>query len=1187
MFKTKTLPLIFSLVATLAGVFTCAARAADEPETDPAELAKQYDRLRSQRFYRHASSLYENVYRYTQMDQSQIKPHDEFVRAFYEGRWDEIRQTLDKLPDALADTIFNRMLDDLAGRNVPVFTLDDFLAFADACPSELNSDRIRKLGLILRVAVAKEQEVWLKQALKKGTRHLGGGGAKGLNTGRVLMHANFDDLARQYLPDMLAASEIEDQAIRDEIVNFLGSQEELERFQQTRIADLWEQHAKTLNDAQADNGRKQQAADQLSDLLGKAPITSLEPWIRSLLGKNADAALRLASALGKRAQGKINDADTARRANNLRSQKCILAVAAEGNDLSKAPWNHMAAAMADWWVHEAEHTFEQHPSYRQVSRPRPHVAPGDLLDAAPDGIWAEALSASLRDRIDVCMSKAVLVSDQYEEATNLIVQIAARNPDAGISLAEEYLKAWAHRHDPHIPEAIRRKHSLPGDARIMVTPIMMEKNVASLAAMMDIFRSKKIHPRNGELIVEAFNVCYSHADVYRRTHIEKVFGPINQMDEDIFSRMITMMTEGLSSRWRKMEIQEASGTGRSQQETLDMVRTGYQTAIDMIDERSEKQPDAWSTLTLAGSLQSDWADFEYYQQLVSDNATNRMEAFRDKNSKAEKYFTRGAEVYAKQVPGLNRSQYSIRAYLDWFHSLLGITTNGSLNLSKPLDRRALNRIHEMLRSLPNDAGKAHVDMLARHVNSRLEDTENPLHEELKYKYLAGSLVITKSSPFSFQANDKVNYYDELLDEIRLETRVDGPNTIHRDHQFGIILSVHHTEAMGRMANFGEYLTNEFPRDTRPSSRPQPLVTTYRMIEAQGQRDELDLNIREALGLFFDVEAIVFSPKDVAPRPTERPAWEETVLAYVHAKAKDCSVDKIPRIQMNLKFLDMTGPVTISAESAETMIKVTDKRTPPRPFHRVDLTQTLDTRNLASTEEVLLEVKATACGLVPEIDELLDMDSFGQQLPIARIDPHEGTLVRQVNSWGDTVHVVSEREWTIALDAAKLVKEPHRMDLKLPASKVSDAAVKYQTFVDMDLVDLDEPVATVGEGAVLAKPIVEVAFSEPWVPYALAGGGAVLLLIFIAVVVRVIRGPRQRPLRARDVFHMPQQIDGFVVVQLLRALAGSELVRLSTKQRDEMQEEIKRIQATCFGSNGSGLSNEELRQVAKKWLRIAC
>jgi hypothetical protein len=225
--------------------------------------------------------------------------------------------------------------------------------------------------------------------------------------------------------------------------------------------------------------------------------------------------------------------------------------------------------------------------------------------------------------------------------------------------------------------------------------------------------------------------------------------------------------------------------------------------------------------------------------------------------------------------------------------------------------------------------------------------------------------------------------------------------------------------------------------------------------------------------------------------------------------------------------------------------------------------------------------------VPEINELVDMDALGQQLPVARIDPHEGTMVRQVNSWGDTVHVVSEREWTIALDAATLVKEPHRIDLNLPASKISDATVKYQTYVDMDLVDLDEPVATVGEGPMLAKPIAEVAFSEPWVPYAMAGGGAFLLLIIVLAIVRVIRGPRQRPLRARDVFHMPHEIDGFVVVQLLRALAGSELVRLSTKQRSEMQQEIKRIQATCFGAAGSELSDDELRQVAKKWLRIAC
>ena len=73
-----------------------------------------------------------------------------------------------------------------------------------------------------------------------------------------------------------------------------------------------------------------------------------------------------------------------------------------------------------------------------------------------------------------------------------------------------------------------------------------------------------------------------------------------------------------------MEVQLESGTRRSQQETLDMVRTGYQTAIDMIDERCAKHPEDWQTLTLAGSLLSDWGDFEYYQQLAGDASTDRM-----------------------------------------------------------------------------------------------------------------------------------------------------------------------------------------------------------------------------------------------------------------------------------------------------------------------------------------------------------------------------------------------------------------------------------------------------------------------------------------------------------------------------------------------------------------------------------
>lgn len=1180
------------LVAVLAATSASGRSAAEnDPEAakrEAEELRKQYSRLVRERYYRQAAVLYSQIQQYAQKEPDKLDSADRFFQAFYEGNWDEIRQTLERLPADFASEVYNRMLGDLAGRSAPLLTLDDFLGLADACPGELDTDRIRKLGLLLRVAVPAEQEIWLKQALQKDTRQLGRDGPKRVNTGRILMHAGFDELARTYLPGVAEAAQIEDEAVRDEIVNFLASQEELEQFQQSRIARLWMQQASVLTAPESDNVKRQQAADQLADLLGKAQAASFEPWIRDLGQRDLAAVLSLAIALGKRAHGKTADADVTLRTNHLAAQKTLLQCADEKIDLSKAPWDSVAAAMADWWINEADHTFNVHPGYRTTSGNKPHVVPGELLVSAPDGRWAEALPATIRERIEYCLAKAVLVSDQYQDAAQRIVALAGRNPAAAVTLAEEYLQAWAYRHNPEVPEAIRRKYNLSAEARIAVTPIMMEKNIAGLAEIMDLFRASGIPPRNAELLVGAFDVCYSKAEVYRRTHIERVFGPIDGMGDDVFFHMIRMMTQGLSSRWRTMEVQLDSGTRRSQQETLDMVRTGYQAAIEMIDQRCAKHPQDWKALTLAGSLLGDWGDFEYYQQLAADTSTDRMAEFREKNSLAETHFARAAEVYAQQVEKLTPRQFSIDVYLAWFHSLLGINSDGRLNLSKPLDRRALNALRDALRGLPQPVAQAHINLFAKHVQARTEDTEHPLHEELKYKYLAGSLVMTKESPFAFQAGDKVAYYDDLLDETRLTTRVDGPNTICRDHEFGIIVSVQHTEALGRMADFGKYLVNELPPANSPArkSLEKSLVPTYRMGALQGRRDELELNIREALGLFFDVRAIAFSPKDVQPRATDQSGWEETVLAYIQVKAKDASVDKIPRIQMSLEFLDLTGPVRITTESAETMIKVTDQPTAPRPYDRVELTQILDSRSLDTTEEVLLDVKATACGLVPDLEQLFDLDAFGQQLPIARIDPHEGTVLRQVNSWGDTVHAVSERRWTVVLDAANLVAPPRRIELQLPKPKI-EAKVAHQAYVEMDLVDLDEPVATVGKGEAVVATAERSNSDARRLLYIGAGGGAILLvLVLLAVIWRASRS-RPRPLRAADVFRLPSEIDGFVVVQLLRALGGSELVRMSSAHRSEMQQDIHRIQASCFGDNGPGkLSEDELRLVARKWLRVA-
>ena len=101
---------------------------------------------------------------------------------------------------------------------------------------------------------------------------------------------------------------------------------------------------------------------------------------------------------------------------------------------------------------------------------------------------------------------------------------------------------------------------------------MMERNIAGLAKMMDLFRASGIPPQNGELLVGAVRHLLQQGRGLPATHIEKVFGPIDRMDDEVFFPMIRTMTQGLSSRWRTMEVQLESGTRRSQQQTLEMVR---------------------------------------------------------------------------------------------------------------------------------------------------------------------------------------------------------------------------------------------------------------------------------------------------------------------------------------------------------------------------------------------------------------------------------------------------------------------------------------------------------------------------------------------------------------------------------------------------------------------------------------
>jgi len=236
----------------------------------------------------------------------------------------------------------------------------------------------------------------------------------------------------------------------------------------------------------------------------------------------------------------------------------------------------------------------------------------------------------------------------------------------------------------------------------------------------------------------------------------------------------------------------------------------------------------------------------------------------------------------------------------------------------------------------------------------------------------------------------------------------------------------------------------------------------------------------------------------------------------------------------------------------------------------------------------LEIKAVAGGLVPELDQLLDLDALKKAVGVKQINAHEGLQLKELNTWGVQVGPRSERLWTLVLngDAIRAAEGP--TEFQFPPVKSKDFALVCQSYNEMDLATLPQPsvklgrASTGGGGGVLMKPGRN--------PYLWLGVGAVAVLVLGGMIYSLVKrgaGDGEAPLRARDVFKMPADVDGFAVVALLRRLRTSPLVQLGEAQQQELQQDLQRVQQTCFGGAGSKMSEAELRGLVEKGLRAAC
>jgi hypothetical protein len=179
----------------------------------------------------------------------------------------------------------------------------------------------------------------------------------------------------------------------------------------------------------------------------------------------------------------------------------------------------------------------------------------------------------------------------------------------------------------------------------------------------------------------------------------------------------------------------------------------------------------------------------------------------------------------------------------------------------------------------------------------------------------------------------------------------------------------------------------------------------------------------------------------------------------------------------------------------------------------------------------------------------------------------GANVSKFDEDGDAIAVVSERNWTVALQAREgLAELPKRF--RFGAAKAAAAEMVYQRFQDADVQAAAPEIALEREYG---------RRDWGWQPWAVAAGVGFLGVAGAAAYL----GLRRR--RAPAGTALPGTLTPFTVLSFLTRVRAAG--KLSDHQRAELDQCIAVLEAHYFAAPTNG-HNPDLRQVAERWLFAA-
>jgi hypothetical protein len=1043
-----------------------------------------------------------------------------------------------------------------------VFAPADVVGLAALRRGDLDKDNLQRLGSILSQALASGHQIETFLDSVRPSLDEEGAPFSRRSLAHVLVHAGLPFHLEGLLPTLEEAREKDDRDGLNLLSRFF-----LARFEEDKktewLEQAWHATQAVLAVGEVDEAAKAEALTRAVDIAPKIREELGSRWLDESFSSRPERGMEILATIGAATSTKLaaEPMNSERRLKLLELQstatKALLAAAPQLAD----QWKRELEVLADAWLREALFTYQNDDSTslgprqerdvygnffyydynmsRRGNMPTP-LRTDKVLETRPSDDWLARIDPTLQPRFQMIFAQLLLKVGEEGLAFPYIESLARTLPTQAEALVAEFLRVWIANHDPNAASRRQNRYVYffgfeERASGIPLTRSKQDRNLRELGEWVTRLRTLGVEI-DKEQLAQAFKTAHSSAEVYRLGTVEQIFGPMETLDPEMLAGLVQTMRANLLEVWRDPALQKEKQTGRKQQDIEAEVKRGYELARGTLGKALDKHPSDWRLWLAQAAIEHD--ENNYAASLKKDTQ------FSARRDSAFETFAKAADMYAGSLDKLDPEKESTEVYEYWFYAALGACDLKAIEPKHVLAAAQITAIEERLAALPKERAERHLSKFASTLFSRMSNA-NP---GVKFRYAREGLAIVGDHKLARDVKSVYDYYTDLVTEIQLVTSIDGSTRVGHGQPFGLRVDLRHTREIERESGgFGKYLQNQ---------NNQSYSFNYGR-PTEDYRDKFEESAREALKEHFDVLSVTFNQPKAHSIADAEYGWRRTPYAYILVKPRGPQVDRVPSLKLDLDFLDTSGYAVLPVESSTLAIDASAPSGDVRPHERLALTQTLDERQ-AKDGKLLVEVKVTALGLVPEFDELLKFAPAG--FSIASRDD-QGVSVVKFDEEVDGI--VTERLWTLTLLAADDAKElPEQLAFPAPRGEV--ASNEHFRYVDADL-------ASVG-------PVVELErrYGEPRRPWALwiAGlAGAVGVAGFLA-----LRGRRKPEELAQPRFRVPENATAFNVLGLLREIHANN--GLAPQERSELEQEIATLEQRFFAADGEGAA--DLRQVAQRW-----